>query len=69
MDEATTYRTEEQAKRRAEIYDAVLGDLELDARPVGEIELETGIKPPSWFKATQGVTMSEIGMITQRGRR
>lgn len=63
-----TYRTDEQRKKRDEIYDLLIGELSVELKPPSEVELETGIKMPSWFKP-QGVTLSEVNMIAQRKRR
>lgn len=71
VEEATPpFQTEEQSKRRTEIYDLLIGELSYDETPrqVGEIERETGIKPPSWFKSG-GVTLSQISMTVQNARR
>ena len=70
IEQAVSYDTEEQHKKRIEVQDLLIGELTYDAtRPIGEIELETGIKPPLWFNATGGVTLSQINMTAQRTRR
>lgn len=69
MDRSITYLTQEQHKRRNELGDRLIGELnpEPPAEPIAEVAQRTGIRPPAWFN-TRGVTMDQVQTIGAVGR-